>query len=427
MLLEFSCSNHRSIMDEVNFSMIASKDDTYSERLIHYEKVNVLRSSVIYGANGSGKSNFIGAIELMKDIVINSLSLQPGQQINQMPHKLLGIKVPNTYNIQFEKNGVRYAYGFSIKEQLVDEEYLYYFPNKRKKKIFERKGLEVSPGSQYKSSFTLAKEVLKDNRLFLSCLANFTSIKEVESAFLFFQNDLVIYSTGIDEPRMNNWYEYSIELMEKNPKVKERFISMLQLLKTDIVDVKTKISNVSKDDLLRKLPENFVDMIQAESSDWKNFEAKIVYNQFETDLMTEESTGIKKLFQIICPIIDIISNGKVLVCDEFESGLHEMIVGKIVEMFNELNSNRYAQLIFTTHDTGLLNTKLFRRDQIWFTELTKNTRSTDLYSLVELKNVRKNENLEKGYITGKYGAVPLLNQSLKSFIDELQTDSSEDR
>ena len=147
---------------------------------------------------------------------------------------------------------------------------------------------------------------------------------------------------------------------------------------------------------------------------FEKVEAKINYGSFETDLANEESSGIKKLFEIICPIIDIIKKGKILIIDEIENGLHEYLVQQIIRLFKESNSN--AQLIFTTHDTNILNANLLRRDQIWFTQLKSNDkRSTDLYSLIELKNVRKNENLEMGYISGKYGAIPVLSLNQNSF------------
>ena len=126
--------------------------------------------------------------------------------------------------------------------------------------------------------------------------------------------------------------------------------------------------------------------------------------------MTEESSGIRKLFEIVCPIIDILQKGKILICDEIEYGLHESIVQYIVKSFNKVNKDSAAQLIFTTHDTSLLDLSIFRREQIWFTQLNED-RATDLYSLLEIKNVRKSENISKGYVDGKYVAVPMLNSS----------------
>jgi len=147
--------------------------------------------------------------------------------------------------------------------------------------------------------------------------------------------------------------------------------------------------------------------------------AKVIYDNFETDLMQEESTGIKKLFSILCPLIDIIVNGKVLICDELESSLHESLVYGLVKLFVSTDAEKFAQLIFTTHETGLLNFDLFRRDQIWFTELRKEERSTDLFSLAEIKNVRKEENFGKGYIAGKYGAIPMLNLNFADIVSKM--------
>ena len=140
-------------------------------------------------------------------------------------------------------------------------------------------------------------------------------------------------------------------------------------------------------------------------------EATVVYDQFSTDLESEESTGIKKLFSFLYPYLDTLRKGNVLICDEIESGLHEAIVMGILQLFSQLYPEKNAQIIFTTHDTSLLDGELFRRDQIWFTELDSE-RSTDLYSLAEIRNVRKSENLKRGYVSGKYGAFPMMNCSL---------------
>lgn len=184
----------------------------------------------------------------------------------------------------------------------------------------------------------------------------------------------------------------------------------MQDLGTGIKDIKLNIGKTKID--IENIP-------QGMPNDLKNFlmtqnitriDTKVVYEKFETDLMTEESSGIRKLFEIVCPIIDILQKGKILICDEIEYGLHESIVQYIVKSFNKVNKDSAAQLIFTTHDTSLLDLSIFRREQIWFTQLNED-RATDLYSLLEIKNVRKSENISKGYVDGKYGAVPMLNSS----------------
>lgn len=412
MLLEFTCSNHKSIKEKVYFSMIAGSDNTSEELLKVFGNFRVLRSAVIYGANGSGKSNFIHALSFMRDLVSNSINHQPGQGVFQARHKLSTEETPSEYSIQFVRNDIRYAYGFSVKQNLIQEEYLYYFPKGRQVKIFERNGMEIKPGDRYKGMFDISISILKDNRLFLSCAANYSNIKEMEEAFMFFNTDMVVYN-----PEINNWTEYSIELMQNNDMIKKVFLDILRALGTGAKDVKVKLEKIKLADLPQELqlPDALKNLIGTQEAN--RIDAKIVYDQFEVDLMTEESSGVKRLFQMICPIIDILNKGKILICDELEASLHESVIFQIVQLFQQYQKDKFAQLIFSTHDTSLLDTDLFRRDQVWFTQLNTKERATDLYSLVEIKNVRKSENLEKGYVSGKYGAIPMLN---KKFFHELE-------
>lgn len=415
MLLEFACSNHKSIRSEVLFSALAGKDNTYEDRIYKMDGVRVLKSAVIYGANGSGKSNFIDAISFVKNLVMNSITHQPGQGIRQLPHKLEGFEKESSYKVQFVTKGIRYVFGFSLTNMLVSDEYLYFFPNNRQTKIFERSGNKFSAGSYFRGKFSACKEVLKENRLLLSCAANFSAVQEVIDAFTFFNDELVIYGPG----NQNNWMNYSMYQMNRDPKIKAAVIAFLSELGTGIKDVQVSIDQKKIDsaELPPFLSDEFKAFLLKNSVD--AITAKVKYDSFETDLIQEESIGIKKLFAILCPLIDIIVNGKVLVCDELESSFHESLVYGLVKLFINTNAEKFAQLIFTTHETGLLNLDLFRRDQIWFTELTEKGRSTDLYSLAEIKNVRKEENFGKGYISGKYGAIPMLNLNFADIVSHM--------
>lgn len=415
MLLEFYCSNHKSIRENVLFSTLASSDTTFEEKTEKLGDDNILKSAVIYGANGSGKSNFIDAISFVKNLVINSIKHQPGQGIRQTPHKLEGFDRESIYKIQFVTNGIRYMYGFTLKNTLVTEEYLYYVPNGRQAKIFERIGEKYTSGSNFRSKFTSCKDVLKPNRLLLSCAANFSTVPEVEAAYRFFSEELVIYGPM----NQNDWMNYSLYQMNANPKMKSAVLSFLRELGTGIKDIRVEIDKkiMEASDLPPFLSDEFKALIMQSSVD--AISANVIYDKFETDLLNEESTGTKKLFALLCPIIDIMVNGKVLICDELESSLHESLVFGLVRLFMNVQTQKLAQLVFTTHETGLLNLDLFRRDQIWFTELKANDRSTDLYSLSEIKNVRKEDNFGKGYIMGKYGAIPMLNLNFANFISDL--------
>ncbi len=415
MLLEFACSNHKSIREEVLFSALASKDTTFEEKTKEISGARVLKSAVIYGANGSGKSNFVDAISFVKNMVTNSINNQPGQGILQTPHKLDGVNKESTYRIQFIVHDIRYVFAFSIKNMLISEEYLYYFPNNRQTKIFERTGENFVAGNKFRGKFNTCKNVLKLNRLMLSCAANFSSVKEVIDAYNFFNNDLVLYSSV----NQNNWMNYSLYQMKQNPKMKQAVLKFLAELGTGIKDIKVIIEKkkLEKSAMPPFLSDEFKAILL--KSDVDAITARVSYGNFDIDLMQEESAGIQKLFGMLCPIIDIMLAGKVLICDELEASLHEALVFGLVKLFVNTQTDQFAQMIFTTHETGLLNLDLFRRDQIWFTEMKPEDHSTDLYSLIEIKNVRKEDNFERGYISGKYGAIPMLNLDFAHIVSEM--------
>ena len=287
------------------------------------------------------------------------------------------------------------------------EEYLYYFPNGRQAKIFDRKEEGVTIGDSFKKELeTALSNILKVNRLFLSCAANFSSVKEIEDVFLFFKDDVVIYP---NEP--NNWLSYSVEILSKDENYKFDFMNFMKRIGTGLVNIQTKLEHKRLD--RKELPEDMPEILKGiiASQDADLIEAKLDYKGFTLDLQ-EESNGIKKLFEVLCPLINIIVSDKVLVWDELETSFHPCIVTEIIEMFQKGKIDSKSQFIFTTHDINLLDLQRFRRDQIWFTELNESSRATDLYSLSDLKNVRKDENIQKGYISGKYGAIPCVSSQL---------------
>ena len=416
MLLEFSCTNHKSIREEILFSALAGSDTTYEEKTKEFEGHRVLKSAVIYGANGSGKSNFIDAISFVKMLVMNSINHQPGQGIRQVPHKLDGFEKESVYRIQFVTKNTRYVFGFSLSNMLVTEEYLYFFPNGRRAKIFERKGEKFTTGSKFRGKLSTCKDVLKPNRLMLSCAANFSSVIEIEHAYKFFSDELVIYGSN----NQDNWMQYSLYQMNTNDRVKQAVIAFMQNLGLGLKDIEVTIDQqkMEADKLPPFLSAEFKNIILQGSVD--SISAKVIYDKvFETDLMQEESTGVKKLFGLLCPLLDIIVNGKVLLCDELEAGLHESLVFGLIRLFMDLKTDNFPQIFFTTHETGLLNLDLFRRDQIWFTELKIDDRSTELYSLAEIRNIRKDDNFGKGYISGRYGAIPMLNIDFANIVSRM--------
>lgn len=414
MLLEFSCKNQKAIKDEVIFSMIPTKDSCMEDELINYNSIKILRTATIYGANGSGKSSFLSAISLLKSLVVTNISLQPGDKLLRLPHKLNDLNEPTVFTMQFVKNGNRYAYGISYLEDKVVEEYLYHFPKGKQAKIFERNNEDVVISANFKKVLEISLNVLKPNKLFLSCAANFANSQEIEDVFMFFKEDIIIYNQGLQ----NNWLEYSVKKLQNDNVIKDVFMKFMENIGSGLNDIKAKydIRKLDINDIPKQVPDELKQLMML--GETNILDVKLAYDKFSIDL-ADESNGIKKLFEILCPIFDILINDKLLVCDEIETSLHRSIVIQIINLFKYQNIEKQAQLIFSTHDTSLLDLSLFRRDQIWFTELNPKFRSVDLYSLSELKNVRKDENIYKGYILGKYGAIPMENKKIFDYLNNI--------
>ncbi len=418
MLLEFSCSNHKSIRSPAVFSMLAGKDNAFEELTEPFSGVRVLRSAVMYGANGAGKSSLIDAFSFVRNLVVHGLRHEPGEGIRQTPHKLDGFEKESSYQIQFVTRKIRYVYGFSLKNRLADEEYLYFFPNGRQTEIFERSGNRFSTGRRFRGKFSSCKGMLRPDRLMLSCAANFSSVPEVMEAFRFFRNELIVHTPATQDDLM----KYSFYRMNGNQMMKAAVLTFLDQLGTGIRDIKVSIDQKKQGspELPFFLSDEFPGGLLQGAGD--TVTAKVVYDNFETDLLQEESAGVKKLISLLCPLIDVMINGKVLLCDGLESDLHESLVCGLVRFFLSAKTGKFAQLVFTSHATCLLSMDLFRRDQIWFAEMKEDERSTNLYSLTELRNVRKDENFARGYLSGRYGAVPMLNPDFADIVSQMQTE-----
>lgn len=414
MILEYTCENYKSIKDKVTFSMLASKDNALEDFLIPLKEMKVNRIASIYGANGSGKTSFIDSIMSLKRFVCTSDKYQPGDKIWQSSHKLSEPQTPTSYTIQFVKNNIRYAYGVSYTTEQIISEYFYYFPNGKQAKIFDRNQHGITFGDKFKKDFETIRNFSKPNKLFLSISANYTAVKEAEAAFLFFKEDIIFYPLPEE---VNNWMEYSVRKLTEDPQLKQWFMGFMDSIGNPVEDIRTKFerSKMTPELIPNDIPDSLKELF-AQAQEATKIEAKIDYGMFKVDL-DEESNGIKKLFEVFCPIMDIIFRNKVLIWDEIETSLHPYIVNEILRLILRGKVDSKSQLIFSTHDTNLLDLNRFRRDQIWFTELNE-LRATDLYSLAELKNVRKDENISKGYLNGRYGAIPFICNPLEFSTEE---------
>jgi uncharacterized protein len=415
MLLEFRVSNFRSIRDELVFSMVASSGDkTFAATHLASTGIkglpSVVRSAVIYGANASGKSTLLLALQYMRTVVAESATvIQPNQSYNLPPFKLDDSKLaePTSFVLSFLMHGVRYEYAFAMRPARIVSESLTVYRTARPTLLFSRRLAADKQGYDYEFSSLLpgSKKLWQDstrpNALFLSTAAQLNS-ELLGQVFSEIAQNIVYIAAGVTvDP------EFTTALLS----TEDGRIAVRQFLIEADISI-TDIQAVS-----RKGVHNQIMMGPGGQTQTNRVEGEFVFPVFEhktpkgsaTLDLHEESQGTQRLFGLIAPLLDILQNGRTLVVDELDSSLHTLLVRQLVSLFHSAETNPLgAQLIFTTHDTALLDTELFRRDQIWLTEKDDH-QATRLYPLTDF-SPRKGEAIERGYLAGRYGGIPFLPQ-----------------
>ena len=393
MLLNFSCSNVRSIRDKVTLDLRANGDDTFENNLLRFENERVNRACAIYGSNATGKTSVLTGIGVMQNMILTSHVLQPGIFLSYVPHRLSPEK-PTEYEIEFVWKKTRYIYKFSYNAEKILQESLFYAPNGRMGVIFSREGTKVRAAEKFSRIESMTKEKLMPNKLVLSLAVNNLNYEELTNAFLFFSEGLVVLMND-----NNNWLEYSASKMEKDSSIKKMFLEFMKKTGSDIVEIKP----TSKQRIMTaaELPPDMPPVLRAMilNQPVVTTSVKTVYKGFSLDLI-EESMGTQKLIKLMCPIMDIFQKGKTFVCDEIESHLHPLIVRQLVGRFIRGKASD-AQIICATHDVEMLDLNLFRRDQIYFTDINPDFHRTTLKALSSYQ-CRKDENVQKKYLASKY-------------------------
>lgn len=417
MLIEFKVGNYRSIKESQALSMVAAKDTAHQDSNCMRTGISSLpqlvRAAVLYGANASGKSNLILALAFMRSMVETSaVSIREGQALNISPFRF-DSKTPSEsteFEITIVEDGVRYQYGFELNATRVTREWLLVYVERKAQRWFERKydskkgkdawyfGTHFLGGKQRH----LWSESTRGNALFLSAAVNL-NCEQLRPIFNWFVNKLIIIGSNTSPLPF-----YTMECV-KNDLDKPRIIELLQAADLGITDVQVKMQ---KGQQVQVRLESGTAAI--ESRQETDIPSATLFHQDKKNnpvefALEEESHGTQKLFAYAGPILDVLRNGKILIVDELDSSLHQKMVRFLVSLIQnaELNKNN-AQLIFTTHNTSLLDSELFRRDQIWFMEKDQEQASR-LYPLTDF-SPRKGEALERGYLLGRYGALPLFGE-----------------
>jgi len=426
MLVEFSVGNYRSIQEKQTLSMVAADNETMLDSntfpVPNNDDLRLVTSAAIYGPNASGKSNLLKAIQVLKNLVINSASrMQIGDKLPVEPFRLNSesAKKPSSFEVIFIHEKIRYEYGVSLNRERVFEEWLIAYPNEVQQNWFSREYLPDDPKFQpdegYKWSFGKGlkgekkriQRFVRSNSLFISHAAQ-NNHPQLTEVFDFFQDELKIIlhidtPFIVDDTNNEGYYNYMVKLLNEAD--------------IGIADLKIEIiPETLNDDMIHRIQQEMqklgINAISKDIPDFGRLDIITVHKMNDSDKtvefeIDEESDGTKRLFEIAGYWLYVLQNGEILIIDEIDRSLHPVLSKALIKMFNnpEINKNN-AQLIFTTHDTTLLDGEIFRPDQIWFTE--KDNSMTKLYSLFDFRP-REDESLQKGYLLGRYGAIPFIN------------------
>ena len=420
MLIEFRVKNFRSLRDEQVLSLVAAKDNTLSDTNTVSTGIKsvprLLPSAAIYGANASGKSNLIKALQYMRGVVLESATvIQPGQTFAVQPFRLdtSSEKEPTEFEVTFVYDEVRYQYGFSMTSQRIVNEYLLVYKAFKPQQWFERhydhdKDKDVYDfGTGLKGPKTLWEKATRPNALFLS-MAVQLNCEALRPVFDWFANHLMIFNES--SPLFT---QESIRLLKKTQQtdLKKKICDFLSAADISISDFEVVTDKVPGQKVHFDLSAGKTE-VRSEEIEEHRLRFTHITNQGRAVFNFEdESNGTRILVLLAAPLLDILDRGLTLVIDELDTSLHTLLVRELIRQFHRPDINkRGAQLIFTTHDTSLLDApNLFRRDQIWLVEKDADQASA-LVALAEF-SPRKQEALGKGYLIGRYGGIPFLNQN----------------
>ena len=396
MLCQFSVKNYKSIRDEVTLDMQAAAISEHEDRIIKDQDGEMyLPVSAIYGPNGGGKSNVLAAFHTLIAKILRPLfATEDNDEKVFFQRKIIvepfafseSKNEPTEFELFFRTDLAEYRYVLHVKRDIVIYESLdrVKLETGRRSALFQRN----NNGIDLKGAF--AKPKVSDDLSKTLTLLSYLGIAYKGNAVV---KDVL------------NWFEYGVEFLNYgNPiqelkmavstseDVKNLMLEMIQEMDLDIVDFRVE---EKENDMIEVFTKHCVDGVESEIS------------------LSDESSGTKKLFGLLPFIAESLLTGTVLVIDELDAKIHPVLLCHIIMMFNDLSINRHkAQLIFTSHDLSTMNSKVFRRDEIWFVA-KGNAQNSKLYSLVEFKNengesVRKDAKFDKQYLEGKYGADPYL-------------------
>jgi AAA15 family ATPase/GTPase len=425
MLLEFRAANVRSFRDSLALSLQATamaergvpRDVPWREGTRH--PLRVLPLAGIFGANASGKTNLLRAMNDMRRIVLTSFkNTGRSAQIIRHPFRLdpEAASLPSEFSVDLVLNGIRHEYGFQVDNETVIKEWAYKYTHGKLSTLFYREDGQVDLiGELNRAKGRAVKEILRPNSLFLSAAAA-ADHPDFLPLYEWFESNLILCEAT---SRALRW-QYTTQMLAQEDK-RSKVLNMLNAADLGITDAHTKILDPEITERLRKALKALSD--SEETSESFELMEGSLQNLFLSHRGTrgsvdfevgDESLGTLVWLGLVGPVLDALAHGTVLLADEIESSLHPTLVEQLVRTFQSTSSNPLgAQLIFNSHEAGLLGDgkgpRVLGRDQVWFTEKLHDGR-TRLYPLTDL-NPRKDEAISRRYLSGRYGATPIISDA----------------
>lgn len=380
MILEIALTNFFSINEKVTLDLQAANIQTKEARALDGNTFSVgnehlLKTVAIYGANASGKSNIIKAVKAAVDMILDSHNYNEGDCFGFKPFKFGDKNTPSEFYIRFLIDGIEHEYSFGCTHDEIITESLYYYPKGRRALIFSRDERKAG-GKKEKYEFTTVIRRPMD-------VASNTSRKTL----------FISRASQMDREKAKEVYRWFNEQLVFSYRGKTSFA----------ID---RFLGDNKDAVLRGLKAADSDIVEFTYKDGELTTFHRRNPSLPFDFNTEESEGTKILFKIMLTVMDVVRNNKVMFLDEVETSLHTRLVEYLISLFH---SSKSAQLVFTTHNTHLLDMTRFRKDQIFFVN-KRDDSSSDLYSLFDYKDFREKMDLEKAYLQGRFDAVPYINE-----------------
>ncbi len=418
MLIEFSVTNFRSLAERQTLSLVASSGKEHLDTHVFEPKapgtLPLLRAAVVYGANASGKSSLLMALSTMAQIVENSAgNHQADDPIDLSPFAFAadGQQTATEFEVLFVEGGVRYQYGFAATRARIESEWLFAFPEGKSQRWFERNanpGPDEQPwyfGPKFSGPKKVWQEATRDNALFLSTAVQLNS-ESLKPIFQWFTTRLKIV-----EPYARISPGFSTKKCDEDAAWKSKIIAFLNKADLGISEIQVERRAMDAIPFPADMPEQVRNYLNSQVTGRVLSDVKLSHRTEDggeaTFSLHDESGGTQKAFALAGPWLDVLENGYVLVIDELDTSLHPALMRHLLQMFHDPRVNtKGAQLIFSTHDVTMLDFDLLRRDQIWFVEKDRKLRS-HLYPLSDF-SPRKGENLERGYLVGRYGAMPFI-------------------